>query len=94
MASQQPSANVMNMEADSGQQSTQQEDQVNRLRGGGNTCIDCLAYNPSSLTLAHELVPFYAVLQPKTSWRAAAASTVSAVVATVLVPLPLYRNTF
>jgi hypothetical protein len=40
----------------------------------------------SSLTLAHELVPFYAVLRWKTSWRAAAASTVSAVVATVPSP--------
>ena len=44
MASQEPSANAMNIEAAGPRQMTEQQDQVKRLRGGGNTCIDCLAY--------------------------------------------------
>jgi hypothetical protein len=41
MATQQPAANAMSIEA--GQLEAQNEQQVLRLKGGGNTFADCLA---------------------------------------------------
>jgi hypothetical protein len=46
MSSQQPTANTMNVEAAQPEQRSEQHEQQNevmRLRGGGNTVADCLA---------------------------------------------------